>query len=64
VKEAESYKAKKDVKEVGHLLFRSYPKEQCFESFQTLPACPYKNSVKMKMSAEHWWNDTEKGNPN
>ena len=35
-----------------------------FESSQVSPACPTdKSSIKMKMITEHWWNDTDRGNP-
>jgi hypothetical protein len=35
-----------------------------FEGFQALPACPSdKNSIRMKMHMDDWWNDTERGNP-
>jgi hypothetical protein len=32
-----------------------------FEGSKALPACPSDNSsINMKMSKEHWWNDTER----
>jgi hypothetical protein len=34
-----------------------YPKKK-----QSLPVCPFgESSVKMKMSIEHWWNDSDMG---
>jgi hypothetical protein len=33
-----------------------------FEVSQASPACPSaKSTIMMKMSIEHWWNDTDKG---
>jgi hypothetical protein len=35
-----------------------------FAGSQASPACPSdKISIKVKMSMEHWWNDTDKGKP-
>jgi len=37
-------------------------KTDLFEGFQASPARPsHKSSIKMKISTEHWWNDTERG---
>ena len=36
-----------------------------FKVSDVLPACPSdKSSLKIKKSVEHWWNDTERRNPN
>jgi len=33
-----------------------------WEGSKVPPVCPSdKNSIKMKMSMEHWWNDTDRG---
>jgi len=39
------------------------PKERCFlDGSNVLPACPSdSSSIRMKMSREHWWNDTDRG---
>jgi hypothetical protein len=48
----------------------SYPNEQCFRKLPRLrplvllasPACPSDDSnIKIKMSMERWWNDTDRG---
>jgi hypothetical protein len=43
-----------------------FPKEcaLCQES-EASPACPFDNSrIKVKMTVEQWWNDTDRGKPN
>jgi hypothetical protein len=35
-----------------------------FEDPQSSAACPsQESSINIKMSTEHWWNDTDRGNP-
>jgi hypothetical protein len=37
-------------------------KTNLFEGSQASPArASYKRSIKMKISTEHWWNDTDRG---
>ena len=41
-----------------------FPKEHCFlEGSQASPACPFsKCGIKLKISVEHQWNDTDREN--
>jgi hypothetical protein len=39
----------------------SIPLLEVSQDFPTFP--PDRSSIKMKMSMEHWWNDTDRGKP-
>jgi hypothetical protein len=34
-----------------------------FDGSQASPACPYESNMKVKMSVQHWWNDTDRRKP-
>jgi len=34
------------------------------ERSEALPTCPHNTSIKMQVSMEDWWKDTDRGNPN